>query len=668
MPRHVPTRLAFSMTKAEKKMRNLFQTSYTILLFVNLIAPSLASIDFHVATNGDNAHDGSENAPFATLDRARDAIRDLRSAQSEPLGPVTVWIHPGVYVLNETLKFTEQDSGTEDAPVSYRSIGGESPIITGGAVLAPIERGSCRDLLERLPKSIRSRVNLYQIESADVSTAAQLHQRVLGQAMLPAPMELFSGASALPRAGWPNSEWAHAKPIGSKPHTIEVDRKLDPRDVADCWTHGFWNQDWADSFDKANYDSIGSNKSEITIHLESSEKSIRDDARFRIENLLSELDAPGEWYIDRATGRVVVWPVSSEASRLVISSLETSISAYEAEYLTFDGLTIEGTTAMGIEIVGGRNVKLANCTIRYSGNVGVNIYHGHEHSIARCEVHGTGSSGIRIEGGDRVTLEPAGHSCVESNIHDCCYSYCSQRPAVAVYGVGVQVKSNDIYNQPDAAIHLHGNEHLVESNRIHHVCQVADDVGAISIAHDPTFRGNQILRNHIHDIGGFGQRDIVGIYLDNFASGTSVQENLLERTIRGIVIGGGRDNVLENNVITDCLAGIQVDCRGLSWAKHLFHGETPAYHQYCSAVSHNHETYAQRYPTLANVLEDEPQLAKGNVIRSNTISCPITIDLQDGLTNQVVLLEMNRIERSSKLAKVNSSQTFAADTQSQRND
>lgn len=54
-----------------------------------------------------------------------------------------------------------------------------------------------------------------------------------------------------------------------------------------------------------------------------------------------------------------------------------------------------------------------------------------------------------------------------------------------------------------------GNEHSVESNEIHHVCQIADDAGAITLAHDPTFRGNQIVRNDIHDIGGFGHKDIV---------------------------------------------------------------------------------------------------------------------------------------------------------------
>ena len=648
-------------------MRTVLKIPTVLLLAASTTAPSLASVDLHVSPNGNNANTGTETSPYATLDRARDEIRALRTAQGNTIGPVTVWVHPGVYTLNQTIAFTEQDSGTEDAPVTYRSFGEESPVLTGGSVLKTLKSNANRDLLDRLPKSARANVVFYATENSEANMV-ELQRRALGQSMPPAPMELFCGASVLPRAGWPNADWAVAKSIDSKKHTLSLNRKIDSRDLNHCWAHGFWFHDWSDSFEKVSYKSVGTNKTEVTVQLETSDRTIRDGARFRLENLLTELDAPGEWFIDSQTGRIAVWPLSSEDGRLVVSSLETALSVYEAEYVHFVGLTVEGTRAMGIEIVGGRNVKVEDCTIRYSGNVGVNVYHGHEHSIANCEVHGTGASGIRIEGGDRATLESAGHTCVENEVHDCCYSYCAQRPAIAVFGVGIQLQSNHIYNQPDAAIALQGNEHRVESNRIHHVCRLADDAGAITIAHDPTFRGNQIVQNHIFDIGGFGQRDIVGIYLDDFASGTTVEGNLLERTIRGIVVGGGRDNILEKNTIVDCLAGIQVDCRGQSWAKHLFHGEEPEFHKYCSAVSHDKEIYAERYPGLASLLSDEPHIAKGNTIRSNTIRCPIGIDLQDGLSNKIVQLENNRTETSPVFVNVKSNESLLSKSDQANND
>ena len=53
------------------------------------------------------------------------------------------------------------------------------------------------------------------------------------------------------------------------------------------------------------------------------------------------------------------------------------------------------------------------------------------------------------------------------------------------------------------AIHLHGNDHLVERNEIHDVCLETDDSGAIYLGQDPTYRGNRVRHNFIHDIGNY---------------------------------------------------------------------------------------------------------------------------------------------------------------------
>ncbi len=368
--------------------------------------------------------------------------------------------------------------------------------------------------------------------------------------------------------------------------------------------------------------------------------------------MISELDAPGEWYFEPSTNRIAVWPLEESEDRVLASYIETAISAYDTSFLSFEGLTIEGTRAMGIEVVGGAHVAIQNCTVRYIGNVGLNVYHGDHHLIENCSIHGTGSSGIRIEGGDRTSLVAANHVCVGNDVHDCSYSYLSQRPAIAVYGVGIALRKNHIHSMPDSAVVLNGNDHVVEGNHIHHVCQLTEDSGAIYLGHNPTFRGNRIAKNYIHDLGGFSDRDVVGIYLDDFASGTLVEENVLHRTVRGIVIGGGRDNKIERNILVDCLAGVQVDNRGSSWAHDHFEGEAPLFHGYCDHVAHNQSPFVDRYPELKTLLEDEPEIAKGNVISRNIIECPIKIDLQDGLKIDIVQVEGNRRAAKDEFAHV----------------
>ena len=74
---------------------------------------------FYVSPLGNDAWSGKlaepnragTDGPFATLTRARDAIRAMPARQ--PLRkPVTVYVRGGVYTLNATLVFLPEDSGT----------------------------------------------------------------------------------------------------------------------------------------------------------------------------------------------------------------------------------------------------------------------------------------------------------------------------------------------------------------------------------------------------------------------------------------------------------------------------------------------------------------------------------------------------------------------------
>ena len=89
----------------------------------------------HVAPWGDDNDLGTEGAPLATLEGARDAIRSFKNA-AEIQGSLVVVIHAGTYTLDSTFELNAQDSGTEDAPIHYRSAEGSVVRITGGRALA----------------------------------------------------------------------------------------------------------------------------------------------------------------------------------------------------------------------------------------------------------------------------------------------------------------------------------------------------------------------------------------------------------------------------------------------------------------------------------------------------------------------------------------------------
>ena len=93
--------------------------------------------EYHVSPRGNDAWSGrlsdpsATDGPFATLERARDAIRALRRTQSLQV-PVRVTIHGGTYYLDSPLEFGPRDSGTEQAPVVYAAAAGEEVVLSGG--------------------------------------------------------------------------------------------------------------------------------------------------------------------------------------------------------------------------------------------------------------------------------------------------------------------------------------------------------------------------------------------------------------------------------------------------------------------------------------------------------------------------------------------------------
>src|SRR5438093_6508023 len=69
---------------------------------------------FYVATDGKDTNPGTKNKPFATLLRARDAVRSMKGRAKES---IKVFVHSGTYYQDEPLRFGPEDSGTAEAPV-----------------------------------------------------------------------------------------------------------------------------------------------------------------------------------------------------------------------------------------------------------------------------------------------------------------------------------------------------------------------------------------------------------------------------------------------------------------------------------------------------------------------------------------------------------------------
>ena len=124
-----------------------------------------------------------------------------------------------------------------------------------------------------------------------------------------------------------------------------------------------------------------------------------------------------------------------------------------------------------------------------------------------------------------------------------------------------------------------------------------------------------IRYNFFHDLQGVQQWENA-VYIDDQAGGMQIYGNIFHNCHWGMLIGGGRDNVIENNVFSSCKLALQLDARGLGWGKDRL---GPILRERLAAMPYTQKPWSDRHPELMNILDDEPMTPKRNVLRNNVL-------------------------------------------------
>ncbi len=569
---------------------------------------------------------------LAKLEAARDAVRAARTAQELPEGAI-VRVAPGRYALTRTLTLGAADSGTATMPVRWEAQPGA--ILSGGRTVTATPLTDTA-LLARLPADVRSRVRVIDLRAQGITDFGAIAQR--GNPGL----ELFFRGRRQPLAAFPNEGWllvADVPQTGAKRFneglarekrfdgvpagrhygriTYAGDRPAHWSADNEIYAHGYWTWDWSDAFQRIA--SIDPTKREITFAEPHHHYGYTKNQRYRFLNVVEELDAPGEWVLDRARGRIVFLPPEEPRDGdLVVSVLETPLVHLDgANHVVFAGFTLEASRGTGVLVSGGEGCTLAGLTLRNLGGEAVTIDGGRVHTVQSCDFHELANGAVRVVGGDRRTLTPSGHRVLNNHIHHASQWLRTGQYGVMIDGVGHRVAHNLVHDLPFEAFYLRGNDHVLEFNEVHRVCLETGDAGGIHTGRDYTWRGNVIRYNYWHDLKGPGLHGVTAVYLDDFSSGFTVHGNIFYRAGRGVQVGGGRDNAVTNNLFIECEPAVHLDARGLGWASNYFNGEYPWLFDRFREIGGDQPPYSTRYPKLVTLLGDQPAVPKGNVLRAN---------------------------------------------------
>jgi len=275
------------------------------------------SATFYVATDGDDANPGTKVKPFATLAKAKEAVRDHKQRGKKA---ITVLVRAGTYYQAEPLVFGPQDSGTTDAPVTYQAEAGRVVTISGGrkldcnwkrhkkgimkCELAQVKAGELdfTQLFVNGKRQHRARFPNYDNSEPGQTGYVRPEDRIPRRAVDPVPDD--------------NEDMTHNNPVPRgivyNPETFTKKRWARPEEaiIHIFQAHHWGNLQWAVKavdYDK-HYIWFGKGGRQIGAKWTSRPVSVNESSQFYIENVFEELDTPGEWYLDKQKGILYYMP------------------------------------------------------------------------------------------------------------------------------------------------------------------------------------------------------------------------------------------------------------------------------------------------------------------------------------------------------------------------
>ncbi len=383
---------------------------------------SVASATFYVATSGNDTNPGTVEKPFATLERARAAVRQFKT-HTHPKSKIEVFVRAGTYELTQTFKLANEDSGTEQAPVVYRAYPNEKALLIGGKRItgfAPYKGNILKANVgaQGFTNYFRQlfldgkRMTLARYPNADPVDPNGGFAYVDG--VLPKDSEKYKEKPEYP------ARQIHYKPSDARswahPEQAEV--------IFFPW-HNWLNISVPiASVDKEQRFILLARDTKTSAGA-FSPSGIRPGDRYYVRNLIEELDSPGEWWLDREAHTLYFWPPKPIANLDVYApTTEDLIEAgSKAAWITIRGFTMECCDRYAVALRGAQNCLVAGNTIRNTaggrirGGGGVLVDGGTNCGVVGNDIYDVGDIGITLRGGDTKTLTPGGHYADNNYVH-----------------------------------------------------------------------------------------------------------------------------------------------------------------------------------------------------------------------------------------------------------
>jgi hypothetical protein len=526
--------------------------------------------------------------------------------------------------------------------LDFRALSGHTVVLSGGRRLSPggfVPLTAADAAWDRLDAAVRGQVLRYDLAASGMTDYGTMerHGYTAKATTDNGPMQLIVDGQLQQLARWPNDS------------TVQMDQIIDPGPVGatvqpggtfsftysrpetwasldDVWVAGIFGYSWEWSYNRvASVDPVSN-----TVTLAYGEASGLNQNWYpdfhHYENVLEELDLPGEYYIDRNAGVLYYYPKSGFSNSTVeVTVLQEPMFHLDGvSNITFEGISFETSRREFILAEQCEQIRISGCEFKNTLQEGVRLFQTQNCRVENSTIHHVGNSGIACTAwnfgfGDAISSGNVIENCelYETSQYEKVYN-----PAVLLAGASNAIRNCTIHNLPHAAIVFYGNDHLIENNEIHSVVLEFSDVGAIcsNVGSYPHHRGTLIRNNYFHHIGE--TRDgVQGVYLDGGTMGVTIEGNLFY-AIGGafshnaaVNLNAASDCNVRSNLYVDCDMPVQYGFSPTDWSTNQFRNYITAWYDQRTDLATDltlRNFWYGRYPVLEDFYNRIEEIDAGN--------------------------------------------------------
>lgn len=533
--------------------------------------------ELYVSPTGDNNNPGTIEKPFKTVQHALNYVREVRDKSKG----VVIYIREGSYDLSDGLVIPEYASGCDEKPLIISNYNGEKVNFVGGASIPGSSLKTADDELakRKLPENVLGKVLSVDLKALGINDYGTIDSS--------GPPKLLVNGTEYTLARYPNAASIGMRkydepdgrsgvlrigPItysGSELGKVTGDtgegfefaisdsRPFTWENTGDIWMYGSWYAEWLKEY--VNVRAFNKEKMSVsTVQNTRYGAKYDKDSKHYYFNVLEELDSPGEWFIDRNTGKLYIYPISDDIkdNEMLITTSKTDIVRFDnCDNVVLNGITIEGGGQNGISMNGRRNL-VQNCTVQDVVGYGVSMY-ARNSGVISSTIRRTGNYAIDVHSlNESRGVTDLSFLTPTRNFVQNCYIYDVLRGIYNNGGVQNIFSHNCVMNTRAMGINIGwGNEIIVEYNEVGGGPNVNFDSAQLYINGNGMGKGDHIRYNYFHD--ALADESVSQhthcIYFDDRASGHYAYGNIIKGG--GFFSHGGSDNVVENNIIVDVQKG-----------------------------------------------------------------------------------------------------------------